>query len=314
MHVAVTGGSGFIGSRLVNLLAKRGYEVSCLIHNNHAQAEVHRVVNGDLLDTKALSELMEGVDGLFHLAAIFEIGTRRAKQMHLVNVEGTRRVLTIAQEKAVQKIVYCSSVVALGATKDSVADERWNHDGVFQSEYCRSKYLAHMLAKEFQQAGLPLIICMPSAVYGSGNPSALGRSWELYTSGKLPFVIAPSTRLTYVHVDDVAEGLLLAFERGRLGESYILAGEIRTNLEVLDLIDEVTGKKRKKWVLPLPLAKLAAIVDELVSSLQGQAPLLSLEAIEMLSCNWAVSSEKARAELGWTTRTLQQGLKQMFTI
>lgn len=312
MRIAVTGATGFIGRRLVERLLANGFELNCLVNRTEAQKDPRvQLIRGNLLDTDALKKLMEGAYGLFHLAAVFEIGTRRT-DMHEINVEGTRRVLAIASEMHLKRIVYCSTVAALGNTHEHIADENWPHDGSFQSQYCHTKYLAHIVAKEFIQKGLPVIICMPSVVYGKEDPSTLGKSWRLYTQGRLPFILAPETRLTYVHVDDVAEGLRLAFERGQVGESYILAGEVKTNLEVFELIDTITGVVRPKRTLPFPMAKVLAILDETFSTMRGRQPLLSAEGIRMLeNCHWAVSAAKARRDLGWNPRPLEAGLREM---
>lgn len=312
MRVAVTGATGFIGKRLVNKLLARGFQINCLVHRTEAQKDPRiKLVKGSLLDTDALKRLMEDVKGLFHLAAVFEIGTSRT-DMYRVNVEGTRQVLAMASEMRLERIVYCSTVAALGNTRDHIADENWPHDGTFQSEYCRTKYLAHIAAKEFINRGLPIVICMPSVVYGKDDPSTLGQSWRLYIQGKLPLILAPDTRLTYVHVDDAAEGLILAFERGQIGQSYILAGEVKTNLEVFELIDRVTGRTRSKRRLPFSVAKVLAVVDELISRIQKRQPLLSSEGIRMLeNCHWAVTAAKAQRELGWTARSLDAGLREL---
>ncbi len=313
MRLAVTGATGFIGRRLVKRLLANGFELNCLVHRQTASLHPRvNTINGSLTDTGALRKLMEGAQGLFHLAAVFEIGTTRAEYMHQINVEGTRQLLTIAKEMRLERIVYCSTVAALGNTGEKVADESWPHDGVFQSEYCRTKYLAHIAAKEFIQKGLPIIICLPSVVYGKDDPSTLGQSWRLYIQGKLPFILASETKLTYVHVDDVAEGLMLAFEHGKLGESYILAGEIKTNLEIFELIDTITGITRPKRRLPFPVAKALAVLDEAVSRLRKRQPLLSAEGIRMLErCNWAVTAAKARRDLGWNPRPLKDGLREV---
>lgn len=312
MRLAVTGATGFIGRRLVERLLANGFELNCLVHRQTATPHPRvNLINGSLTDTGALKKLMQGVQGLFHLAAVFEIGTNRAEYMNQINVEGTRQLLTIAKEMRLERIVYCSTVAALGNTREHVADENWPHDGVFQSEYCRTKYLAHVAAKEFLHRGLPITICLPSVVYGKDDPSTLGQSWRLYAQGKLPFILAPEARLTYVHVDDVAEGLRLAFERGKVGESYILAGEIKTNLEVFELIDTVTGIPRPKRRLPFPVAKALAFLDETVSRMRKRQPLLSAEGIRMLeNCNWAVTAAKAHRDLGWNPRPLKDGLRE----
>lgn len=316
-HIFVTGATGFIGGYLLKALQAQGYQMSCLVHNPLHKAHIDkqgiRVELGSLDEHEKLRTMMRDADAVFHLAAMFKFGVRNSREMYKVNVEGTRTIFELAQELGTKKIIYCSTVAALGNTHDQIADENWPHDGQFQSEYCRTKYLAHEEAKRFISIGVPIINIMPSVVYGRGDNSTLGDSWRRYCQGKIPFVMAPDTRYTYVHVEDVVAGMLLAYERGKIGESYILAGEILSNRGMLDLLARLTGRAMPKLELPLGIARIAALFDETISKLFKQEPMLTQEAINMMEdCNWAVTSIKAQQQLGWQSRPIEEGLRDTF--
>lgn len=313
----ITGATGFIGSYLVKALLADGHKLVCLVRNQAAASKLQhqniRVVLGDICDIASLRQAMEGVTGVFHLAAIWQLGVRDKSQMHQVNVEGSKNVFAVARELKIPKIIYCSTVAALGNTASSIADETWPHDGQFQSEYCRTKYLAHQIAKEEILKGTPIVIVMPSVVYGIGDTSALYESWRQYCQGKMPFVVAPNTRYTYVHVEDVVRGMILAYESGKIGESYILAGQILSNQEALDLLEKLTKKKMPKVELPLAALRIIAVFDEFFSALRSKVPFVSKESIQMMeNCNWAATSAKAQQELGWQFRPIETGFQEIF--
>jgi dihydroflavonol-4-reductase len=311
----VTGATGFIGGHLVKKLLEHGHHPVCLVRNRNVTRELGqagvKTVRGDITHPDSLRQAMKGVDGVFHLAALYEIGTRDKTRMHQINVEGSRNVFEVASELKVPRIIYCSTVAALGNTRAVIADERWPHDGEFQSEYCRTKYLAHMEAKAQIERGVPITLVMPSVVYGPKDPSSLADSRRRYCQGKLPFLLGADTRFTYVHVDDVAEGIWLAYERGQVGESYILAGQVMSNREIVELLGRITNRPMPQRILPFAAARVIALFDELISALRRKTPMLSREAIRMIeNCNWAVTAEKAKGELGWQTRPVEVGMQE----
>ncbi|MEW6732601.1 MAG: NAD-dependent epimerase/dehydratase family protein [Acidobacteriota bacterium] len=314
--ILITGATGFIGGYLVKSLLARHDNLVCLVRNRNVRALGQagvKTVTGDITNRESLRQAMTGVDAVFHLAALYQIGVRDKARMHQINVVGTRNVCEIARELGVPRLIYCSTVAALGNTGNTIADENFPHDGKFQSEYCRTKYLAHQEAKALIEKGAPIIIVMPSVVYGPGDPSALAESWQRYLKGKMPFCVAPETRYTYVHVEDVVAGMISAYERGRVGESYILAGQVISNREMLNILARLTGRPMPQRTLPFALLKVAAIFDELFSAWQRKTPLVSREAIRMMeNCHWAASAAKAQQELDWQPRPLDVGLRETF--
>lgn len=316
----VTGATGFIGGRLVReLLNRQEFEqIHCLVRNP-AKSQLResnriRIFQGDITDPVSLRRAMEGCGTAFHLAAWYELGIARSEipRMEAINIEGTRNVLTLARELAFSRIVYVSTTYALGQTEDQVADETFEHRGRLTCEYERTKLEAHRIAQCFARQRLPLVTVLPGAVYGEGDPSLIGETFTKLARGTFPALIAgvEQSTLTYVHVDDVVQGILLAAEKGRLGETYILAGEAMSFGDMIDCVTQIAGSKRPRLTVPLWIARAMAFADERGSRLLGRRPLISQESLNSLLCSFAVSSEKARRELGFRARPNREGFTQ----
>ncbi|MFQ5515529.1 MAG: NAD-dependent epimerase/dehydratase family protein [Myxococcota bacterium] len=316
----VTGATGFIGGRLVRALEDGGRfdRIHCLVRNP-AQSGLMasgkiRVFRGDVTDPVSLRPAMESCGAAFHLAAWYELGIPRSAipRMEAINIDGTRNVLTLARELEIPRTVYVSTAYAIGATGDQTADETFEHRGRFTCEYERTKLEAHRVAQRLARDGLPLVTVLPGAVYGEGDPSLIGDTFSRLARGTFPALIAGSeeSALTYVHVDDVVRGILLALEKGRLGESYILAGEVMRFGEMVRCITDLAASKPPRLTVPLWLARGMAFLDERFSRLRGRKPLISRESLASLLCSFAVSSEKAREELGFRPRPNREGFAQ----
>ncbi len=316
----VTGATGFIGGRLVRELAAREAfdRIHCLVRNpaksQLPEPDRIRVFHGDVTDSASLRPAMEGCDAAFHLAAWYELGIPRSEipRMEAINIEGTRNVLTLARELGIPRTVYVSTAYAIGQTGDQLADESFEHCGRFTCEYERTKLEAHRVAQRLAREGLPLVTVLPGAVYGEGDPSLIGDTFAKLAAGTFPALIAGAERstLTYVHVDDVVQGILLALEKGRPGESYILAGEVMSFGDMIRCVTEIAGSKPPRLTIPLGIARAMAFVEERVSRLRGRRPLISRESLSSLLCSFAVSSEKACKELGYSARPNREGFAQ----
>jgi dihydroflavonol-4-reductase len=313
MKAFVTGGTGFIGSRVVRQLVERGYDVVALARSEEGAATLRQlgaeVVYGDISDITSMRPAMRDSDVLFHIAAWYKLGSRDWHDAETVNVGGTRKVLRLAQELGIPKIVYTSTVAVFGDTKGQLVDESYYSEGPFVSEYDRTKWLAHYkVALPFIERGAPIVIVMPGGVYGPGDPSANGEILRRFYEGHLPVVPGPETTWTYAHVDDVATGHILAAEKGRVGESYILAGPAIPFGEMVDFLAYLTGKRAPLLRIPTrflrPLAPLAGILH----SLLPLADVYSEEAMRTLGVTYMGRADKARAELGWQPRSLHDGM------
>src|SRR6266487_2979928 len=219
----VTGGTGFLGSRLVRRLRERGDDVVALVRDPARSADLDaELAPGDLSDRSRLAEQMRGCDAVFHVAAMYKVGIPAAERpaMFEANVRGTENALDAAVDAGVPRTVYVSTVNVFGNTRGAVVDETYERrPGEFVSYYDETKYLAHQAAKERIAAGAPVVIVQPGAIYGPGDHSELGAQLELMRTGKLRFLALAGVGVDAVHLDDAVDGILRAHERGRAGES-----------------------------------------------------------------------------------------------
>lgn len=316
MKVFVTGGTGFIGGDLVRQLRERGDEVVCLVRSPEKAAKLTelgcQLVSGDLSDTEAIRKGMEGCDAVIHAAAMYEVGIPKSQQaaMREANVTGTENVLGAALEVKVPKAIYVSTV-GIGQTHGKVIDESYEApDGPFTSCYEETKWQAHQVAKRLTGEGLPCTIVQPGGVYGPGDTSSISEMLGQFLAGKMPLLPFPELGLCFAHVEDTATGILLALDKGKPGESYFLSGPTSTVREVVETLAKVSGRKAPKRAMPVPLMKALTPIGPLVGKLMGQPPNLR----ELISAAdgvtyWA-SNEKARRELGYQPREIEEGLRQ----
>ncbi len=315
MNVFVTGGNGFIGSRVVPRLLARGYHVTCLVRDP-ARAETLRgpdvtLAVGDITERESMRAPMQGADAVIHLAGWYRIGIRDKERMWRTNLSGTENTLGLAAELGVKRIVHVSTLAVLGDTCGQVVDETFQRQAEPLSEYERSKLAAHQVAGHLARAGAPVIIVMPAAVYGVGDHSLFGVMSRLYLRRLLPVFFGPDAGYTHTHVDDTAEAIILAMERGRVGESYILAGEPLRNRELFTLWERLTGIPAPRVYLPLGLVRLAVPPAEGLFALLGRDPLLSREAVASATATMWGTSAKAQRELGASFRPAEEGWRQV---
>lgn len=302
MRYFVTGATGFVGGRVVQRLLAEGHEVVALARNPAAAGSLRdlgaEVAPGDVTDRESMRGPMAGVDGVFHLAAWYKIGAKDKSAADRVNVDGTRNVLTLMAELGVPKGVYTSTIAVFGDTRGQVVDESCRHDGPWLSEYDRTKGKAHFeVAEPMMREGLPLVVVQPGVVYGPGDTSQLRPLLVRYLRGKLRAVPKRSA-YCWSFVDDVATGHLLAMDRGRVGESYIIAGPPHTLIEAFEIAERITGIPAPRFH-PSPgfLRALAAITRSEVLRVAAGATYLG-------------SNAKARKELGYEPRPLEDGLRE----
>jgi nucleoside-diphosphate-sugar epimerase len=317
MKVFVTGGTGFIGQHVVRKLINRGYDVFGLTRSEKGAADLRdlgaQVVFGDILDRDSMRESMTGSDIVFHLAGWYKIGSRDWMLAEATNVAGTRNVLRLAYELGIPKIIYTSTVAVYGDTKGELVDEFFFQGGPFVNEYDRTKWLAHYkVAVPLIEQGAPIIILLPGVIYGPGDHSLIGQMMELFYRGRMLAIPGPDLTVTYAHVEDIAEGHILAAEKGRVGESYILAGPAVPLGEVVDFWGQLTGGRvpilRVPARLIVPFAPLLSAIGKLVAL----PPLFSEDGVRLLEMNYMARADKAQVELGWRTRSMQEGMSETF--
>jgi nucleoside-diphosphate-sugar epimerase len=233
--------------------------------------------------------------------------------MYEANVRGAERVLDAAIEAGAQKIVYVSTVNAFGNTHGKVVDESYRRPegDRFLSYYDETKFLAHRVAEERIGRGAPVLIAMPGGVYGPGDPSVLGAMIEQVRTGKLRFVTFPDAGFNLVYVEDAAAGILLVHDRGKVGESYVLGGEITTMGDGIRRVAEMSGRKPPRMTMPAWLVKASIPFAPIVTRMMGQPPNLRelISAADKVTY-WATDA-KARRKLGYAPRDLEAGLTEL---
>ena len=313
MKAFVTGANGFTGSHLVKLLRDRGYEVKGLVRKSSDLSRLQNceieLVYGDICDREVLKEAIKDVDFVFHLAAYVELGLVDAKKMERVNVEGTRAILEVSQAANITKMVYCSTIGVYGDTGGQIIDETFQRQQQgFSSAYDRTKYQAQQLVDEFYRQGLPVVSLMPAGIFGPDDPH-VGPIIKLFTRGKLKFWVGGDRVTGIVHVDDLAEAMILAAEKSKLGEHYIIsAGELKTR-EMFALLGQKTGIPNPKD-LPEFLVRIIGNIFDLVGRLFSWNPPISKERVHYLYDRCVrIDSSKAQKQLGWQPRSLAETLQ-----
>jgi dihydroflavonol-4-reductase len=311
----VTGGTGFIGSRVVKRLRERGDEVVVLARSPEKAAGLDaEVVQGDLGDADAIKRGVQGCQAVFHIAADYRVGMDPSKQasMRDANVGGTERVLDAASDAGVERIVYVSTINVFGNTNGQTVDESYRRDEAngFVSTYDETKYRAHLIAEQRAAQGAPIVIVQPGSVYGPGDHALVGQMIEQASTGKMPAKAFPELGLNMVYVDDVADGIMLAYDKGKAGESYVLGGELSTQGELIDKAAAIGGKKPPRMTVPPLLLKAMIPVSRWVGPMMDLPPNFR----EMISAAhnvtyWA-KDDKARTELGYSPRDLETGLRE----
>lgn len=316
--VLVTGAAGFIGHHVVRLLVEEGRDVRALLRpgedpRNLAGLDPARVeqVEGDILDLPRMRALTRGCSAVYHLAALYRTWVPDPRQIYDVNVTGSSNVLAAALAAGVPKVVYTSSIAAVGVAAEGLSDEATPFNLWPQSfDYVRSKYLGQQVARSFADL-LDLTIVNPGMPLGPGDvgPTPTGKTLIDALSGRIQLCFEGG--LNIVDVEDVARAHLLAERRGRRGESYLLTGH---NLTIYDLIAElraVLGMRHAMFAVPVPLARAAgAALERVADRVTQREPLLTAGSVAYASQRLHFDNRKAREELGFTVRPLAETLRR----
>jgi dihydroflavonol-4-reductase len=308
MKALVTGATGFVGAAVARALNSAGWQVRVLVRGGSDRSNLKslavEVAEGDLTDSISLERALEGCTGLFHVAADYRLGARDPAQLYRTNVEGTRNILNAARAAGVARIVYTSSVATIGIPSDGSPGEERTPAALNNmiGHYKRSKYLAEEVARDAARAGMGVVIVNPSTPVGPGDikPTPTGQLVLDAARGRMPAYV--DTGLNIVHVDDVAAGHLLAFERGRPGERYILGGEDMTLQTILAEIARLVGRTPPRIRLPYAAVLPVAYVAEGFARITGRSGRVTLEGVRMSRKRMFFSSGKAVSELGYRWR------------
>jgi dihydroflavonol-4-reductase len=309
----VTGGTGFVGTHVVRALLARGSAVRCLARpgsrrDNLAGLDVE-IVEGDLTDPASLVRAAKGVSTLYHVAADYRLWTRHRSELHRSNVEGTENVLRAAADAGLARVVYTSSVAALGLVDGGSADETTPvvRDRVI-GNYKKSKYDAERVAEAWAAKGLPVVIVNPSTPIGERDikPTPTGQMIVDFLNRKMPAYV--DTGLNLVDVRDVAAGHLLAAEKGRIGERYILGHRNMTLKEILDALSALTGIPSPTVKLPHWIPFAAAAIDTAFARVSWRAPHVSIDSVRMSTHRMFFDAAKAVRELGLPQTPVEEAL------
>jgi dihydroflavonol-4-reductase len=317
MTTLVTGATGFVGAAVVRRLLARGTAVRVLAREasdrrNIAGLEVETVA-GDLRDRASLKKAARGCVALYHVAADYRLWVREPEAIYRVNVEGSRDLLRAAAEAGVARMVYTSSVATLGLKRDGTpADETTPVAlGDMIGHYKRSKFLAEQAVRRLiADEGLPVVIVNPSTPIGPRDvkPTPTGRMIVEAAAGRMPAFV--DTGLNVVHVEDVAEGHLLAFDRGRVGERYVLGGRDMTLAEILAVIAALVGRRPPRVRIPHDLILPLAHAAEAWARLRRKGePFVTVDGIRMAKKRMFFSSARAESELGYSARPAEHALE-----
>lgn len=320
MNCFVTGASGFIGANLVHELVARGHSVKVLLRpgadvRGLAGAE-YQSVPGDVGDRLALAAAMRGCDWCFHVAASYHLWLPDYAPMYAANVDGTRNVLEAAHKAGCSRIVYTSTVGCIGVPREvdgkiEPTDELMPVAAAQMSNHYKlSKFQAEVVAFELVAKGLPIVVVNPSAPVGPRDvkPTPTGKMIVDFLNRSLPAYL--DTGLNWVHVRDVAVGHILAAERGRIGEKYILghAAGNWTMKQALDALAEITGLPAPRFQVPYAVALAAAYVDEGIAWLSARPPKVPLAGVRMAKYKMWFNPAKAVRELGLPQTPPKQAL------
>lgn len=317
MKTFITGASGFVGSAVVRRLIQAGHTVFALLRPNSNQSNIEglavETVTGDLTDPDSYATILAECDYLFHVAADYRLWVRKPYEMYETNVAGTRNLMLVAARVGIKRIVYTSSVATLGLNFDGTpADETTPvtiNDMI--GHYKRSKFLAEDEVRRFaQKENLPVIIVNPSTPVGPRDikPTPTGRVIVDAASGRIPAYV--DTGLNLVHVDDVAVGHLLAFERGTVGDRYILGGHNMALKELLIQVAMIAGQPPPRVRLPHNLVLPLAYFAETWARISGRGePLITVDGVRLAKKLMFFASKKAERELGFHPRPVDEALR-----
>lgn len=312
----VTGATGFIGSNLALKLLEKGYNVRVFYRKNSDLSNISKLnvehYCGDILDEKSLISAMKGSDIVFHTAAIVAFWKGRKNEQKRTNVEGSRNIVKVCLKTGIKKLIHTSSVAALGfTTNGQLINENTPYNWGTSNSYRYTKYLAELEILKGVEKGLNAVIVNPSIVLGGGDRHAHGGRLIIEVkSGRLRFYSSGATNVVSVY--DVVNGHILAAEKGRMGERYILSDWNCTHKELLNLIAEVVNGKKHFIKIPKYIVTIAGRLFDIVGTLTNSEPSLSSQlAKSIVQCNWYTYA-KAERELGYKPTSIKDAIVEAY--
>jgi farnesol dehydrogenase len=319
MKYFITGISGFIGLNIAKYLLSKGHEVNAIIrtplNDNIVEHPKLKLYKGDLHNKRSMLQGMQGCNKVFHLAGYAKPWAKNPNTYYRINVEGSINVFECAKKTEIETVVFTSSAATISPSKGKrSSDETTYREIPFFNEYESTKNQAEIIAKEYVQKGLSIVIVNPSRVYGPGpiNPSnSITKMILGYHKGSWRIIPGNGRSIgNYVFIDDVVSGHILASEYGKPGERYILGGQNLSFNEFFVVLGSTTGIKRKLVHLPLLAMYLASRFMELQNHITGIPPLITVSFVKKYLHNWKLSSNKAVHELGYKITPFSEGVNK----
>ena len=314
MKYFVTGATGFIGGRVARQLVEAGHQVVAIARNPAKAQDLTAlgidVQKGDVTDKESMRTAMRSVDGVFHIAGWYKIGTKDKSEGVKINIDGTRNVLELMQELKIAKGVYTSTLAVNSNTGGRLVDETYRFTGTYLSEYERTKAAAHDIAAAKIKEGLPLVIAQPGLVYGPGDASAAHDALVNFLKRQLP-LMPKKTAYCWAHVDDTARAHLLAMEKGQVGANYFICGPAWTFVEALKLAERITGVPAPHMVAAPGMLKALSALMGMVEKVASLPEAYTAEYLRVSAgVTYIGDNAKAKRELGFNPRPLEEGLRE----
>jgi len=318
MNIFVTGATGFVGQKLSLKLAKEGHIVHALyrdINKTKVLADENiKLFKGDILDRESLLEGMKNCKIVFHTAAYISVWTKDPSITESVNLKGTENVFETALQLFVEKVIYTSTAGVFGPSREKITDETQPYPSTFFNKYEEIKAeIEQTVIPRFISKGLKIVIVNPTRIYGPGpltDANSLLKIIKLQLEGKVCMIPSDGKSIgNYTYVDDVVDGHILALKNGKSGERYLLGGENIAYIDLINLIDRVSGKKSRKIRIPVAVMLVFSWISIMIARLTGIKPLITPGFVKKFLPDWRVSSEKAKKELKYNPVSIEQGIK-----
>jgi dihydroflavonol-4-reductase len=311
----VTGATGFLGSHVARQLLARGERVRVLArpHNDRRALEGSgaEIVEGDLRDVASLDRAVAGTSRIFHVAADYRLWAPDPREIYESNVTGTRNLLEAARRAGVERFIYTSTVATVAVDRPELPTETTQSSlEEMIGHYKRSKWLAEKEVLDAAKGGFPAVVVMPTTPVGPGDwkPTPTGKIILDFLKGKMPGYV--ETGLNFVGVEDAAAGHLLAAEKGKLGERYLIGAENLTLKQLLDILARITGRPAPRLRIPHSVALAAAYADTLISRMRGRAPQIPVEGVKIARHTMFVDCSRAHRELGFVAGPVAAALER----
>ncbi|MEP6683905.1 MAG: NAD-dependent epimerase/dehydratase family protein [Parafilimonas sp.] len=318
MQIFITGATGYIGNNLAKKLADEGNTIHALCRDVHTKVLDHpniKIFGGDITDINSIEKAMQGCEQVYHLAAFARVWAKDPSTYFILNVQGAKNVFDVARNISIKEIVFTSTAGTLGPSGKTPVKEEDERIGPPFTEYEVTKTQAETLCREYcNKYFMNIVIVNPPRVYGPGiitESNAVTRLVKLYMAGKWRIMPGDGERTgSYVYIDDIVNGHILAMQNGRSGERYALGGVNASYNDFFNLLAKLTNKKRGLINLPVWAMMLAGIFLQLYSKLTDKPPLLTSPWIKKYHYDWSIDSGKAQSELGYSFIPLEEGLRK----